>query len=210
MAWAGGGEMDGLYAQIWFALTAFNVISIGASYSLGTSSAILRGIPVFVISTLDSRTWVHKRCWHRWMYLMQSVFFSRSRKVVSVHTARKALWSETSRTDYWQLGLSQSSSRCPTVNWSILSYFSLPLAGSKKLRKKVDEVELSQPTSSFSRGLDPPPREVSAVPGRVLCCPTASTLRCCPIPSPPHVVQRDAQSPRPSSLKYNIRTFNAG
>ena len=34
----------------------------------------------------------------------------------------------------------------------------------KQLYKKADEVELSQHTPSFSRGLDPPPRKVSAPP----------------------------------------------
>ena len=82
----------------------------------------------------------------------------------------------------------------------VLSSISAPQIGHR--HKNAGEVELSQPTPSFSRGLNPPPREVSApLNGRSVT--NRFVMRCCPFPSPPHVVQRDAQSPRSSSRKYN-------
>ena len=66
----------------------------------------------------------------------------------------------------------------------------------KQLYKKADEVELRHPTSSFSRELVPPPRKVSQPQMGVLLPTTFAVVQCCRNPSTPHVVQRDAQSPR--------------
>ena len=81
------------------------------------------------------------------------------------------------------------------------------LSGSKQLQKKADEVELSQPTPSFSRGLDPPPREVSipadgcSVTDRVVVAGLPHSL-----PSP----CRPTGCPMSRCASRKIKTFNAG